>query len=79
MKLVAVDNVPTIMKANHKLQKLIEEFAHSDAKVCKVEIEDREYKSIRTACEAMRVAIKRSKRPIKVHFRRDEIYLSKEI
>lgn len=79
MKLVAVDRVPKYERSNHKLQKLIEEFANSDAKFCKVEFEDDEYKSFKVAVESMRVAVKRSKRAIKAHERKGELYLSKEI
>lgn len=78
MRLVAVDKLP-VGRRNHKLQKLLEEFAHSNAKVCKIDLEEQEYKSINVAYSVIGIAAKRSKRPIKIRRRNNELYLVKEI
>ena len=76
MKLVAVEQVPG-RRENNKLQKLLEEFVYSKADVVKVNIEDSEYKSVHVAYNVLAVAVRRSKRPIKVHIRGNDIYLAK--
>lgn len=76
MKLVAVEKVPEINK-KHKLQKMIEEFANSDAKVVKIDLEDGEYKSQAVAYQVIGVAVRRSKRPIEIHMRDGNIFLAK--
>lgn len=78
MKLTFVENVPTgRVKKNHKLQAFIKEFAESDHKVAKVDFTEEEYKNTYSCVNALRRAIKHSKRPVKVIQRGDEVYLTK--
>lgn len=76
MKLVAVEKVPE-RRENNKLQKLIKDFADSNAKVVKITLGDREYASLESAYSVIGNACRRSKRPIKIHRRGDELYLAK--
>ena len=78
MKLTFVENVPLgRMLVKHDLQKLIKEFAESDHKVAKVDFTDGDYASAKSCVNALRVAVKHSKRPVKVFQRGDEVYLAK--
>ena len=78
MKLVPVDQIPK-MNSHHRLQELIEEFVNTDAKIVKVEFGEDDYKSPTVCRSCLAAAIKRSKRPIKVWRRGNEIFLSKGI
>ena len=74
MKLTPVDQIPK-MNGYHKLQELIEEFTNGDAKIVKVEFSETDYKSP-AVC---RSCLLRSKRPVKVWRRGNEIFLSKDV
>lgn len=76
MKLIPVDQIPK-MNGYHKLQELIEEFTNGDAKIVKVEFSETDYKSPAVCRSCLAAAIKRSKRPVKVWRRGNEIFLSK--
>ena len=75
MKLIPVDQIPK-MNGYHKLQELIEEFTNGDAKIVKVEFSETDYKSPAICRSCLAAAIKRSKRPVKVWRRGNEIFLS---
>lgn len=78
MKLIPVDQIPK-MNGYHKLQDLIEEFVNGEAKIVKVDFGPDDYKSS-TVCRAcLAAAIKRSKHPVKVRRRGNEVFLSKDI
>ena len=64
MKLTPVDQIPK-MNGYHKLQELIEEFTN--------------YKSPAVCRSCLAAAIKRSKRPVKVWRRGNEIFLSRDV
>lgn len=70
MKLTPVDQIPK-MNGYHKLQELIEEFTNGDAKT--------DYKSPAVCRSCLAAAIKRSKRPVKVWRRGNEIFLSRDV
>ena len=72
MKLIPVDQIPK-MNGYHKLQELIEEFTNGDAKIVKVEFSETDYKSPAVCRSCLAAAIKRSKRPVKVWRRGNEI------
>lgn len=78
MKLIPVDQIPK-MNGYHKLQELIEEFTNGDAKIVKVEFSETDYKSPAICRSCLAAAIKRSKRPVKVWRRGNEIFLSKDV
>ena len=73
MKLIPVDQIPK-MNGYHKLQELIEEFTN-----VKVEFSETDYKSPAICRSCLAAAIKRSKRPVKVWRRGNEIFLSKDV
>lgn len=79
MKLVAVtaDQVPERRRAYNKLQKMLRDFANSNHEIVLLDFAEGEYKSPITACQVISVAIKRSKRPLKVFRRGDNVYLTK--
>lgn len=77
MKLTPVDQIPK-MNGYHKLQELIEEFTNGDAKIVKVEFSETDYKSPAVCRSCLAAAIKRSKRPVKVWRRGNEIFLSRD-
>ena len=76
MKLIPVDQIPK-MNGYHKLQELIEEI--TNAKIVKVEFSETDYKSPAICRSCLAAAIKRSKRPVKVWRRGNEIFLSKDV
>lgn len=78
MKLVAIDKLPDGRKY-HKVQRLIEEFANSDAKFCKIEIEPGEYKSRNSAWNSIGRTARRMKIGVKVRSIEKTLYLVKEI
>ena len=78
MKLIPVDQIPK-MNGYHKLQELIEEFTNGDAKIVKVGFSETDYKSPAICRSCLAAAIKRSKRPVKVWRRGNEIFLSKDV
>lgn len=78
MKLVPVDQIPK-MNSRHRLQELIEEFVNTDAKIVKVEFGEDDYKSPTVCRSCLAAAVKRSKHPVKVWRRGNEIFLSKGI
>ena len=78
MKLIPVDQIPK-MNGYHKPQELIEEFTNGDAKIVKVEFSETDYKSPAICRSCLAAAIKRSKRPVKVWRRGNEIFLSKDV
>lgn len=78
MKLIPVDTIPK-MNARHRLQSLIEEFVSGEAQIVKVDFGKDDYKSPTVCRSCLAVAIKRSKHPIKVWRRGDEIFLSRGI
>lgn len=77
MKIVPVKGLSMRIRENHKLQKLIKEFCDSDYRVARLDIDTNEYKTLKSAQNSLRVAVKRSKRPVKVTFRQNDIYLVK--
>ena len=77
MKLVKVKELPKKIAARHNLQDIIQEFVNSDSRIVKIDIENHEYKNTRCLYGCIRVAVKRSKHPIKVHMRKDVVYLEK--
>lgn len=78
MKLTPVDQIPK-MNGYHKLQELIEEFTNGDAKIVKVEFSETDYKSPAVAGLVWPRPSKRSKRPVKVWRRGNEIFLSRDV
>lgn len=79
MKLVPVEAVPyTNGHRRHDLQALIEEFVESDARIVKIELDELDYKSPSVCRSCINVAIKRSKRGIKVFLRGNMVFLSKD-
>lgn len=78
MKLTPVDQIPK-MNGYHKLQELIEEITNGDAKIVKVEFSETDYKSPAVCRSCLAAAIKRSKRPVKVWRRGNEIFLSRDV
>jgi hypothetical protein len=77
MKLVPVDELPKERRPVHKLQKLIKEFCDGDNKIVKIDLDSRDYQDVQSAYSSLYKAAKFSKRPVKVHKRGDEIYLTK--
>lgn len=78
MRIVKVDSIPKKAGTRHDLQDIIKRFVDSDAKFCKLELADGEYKSLNICYNCMHVAVKRSGTNIHVRRRGDEIYLVKE-
>lgn len=78
MKLIPVEQIPKVT-GYHKLQDLIEEFVNSDTKIVKVDFTEDDYKSPTVCRSCLAAAVKRSKRPVKVWRRGNEIFLSKGI
>lgn len=78
MKLTFVEDVSMKrVKTNHNLQNLIKEFADSNHKVAKVDFTEEDYANAKSCRYALREAIRRSKRPVTVFQRGDEVYLAK--
>ena len=78
MKLIPVDQIPK-MNGYHKLQELIEEFTNGDAKIVKVDLARPIINPPAICRSCLAAAIKRSKRPVKVWRRGNEIFLSKDV
>lgn len=76
MTLIKVDYLPK-KRAKKRLQDFIKEFADSEMEIAKVNFTDQDYKSPNICRNCMAVAIRKSKRPVKVCQRGDEIYLVK--
>ena len=76
MKLIRVDTLPK-KNVKKRVQEFIKEFADSDMKIAKVDFTERDYKSPRVCYSCIGVAIRRSKRPVRVCMRGDEVYLTK--
>lgn len=77
-RIVKVKDLPgkrTTTKNN--LQILLEEFYESDAIFGKYEYSENNYVDVHSAANALRVAAKRGKFPIKIHQRGNEVYLEK--
>ncbi len=77
MKLTPVDSIPKRRASRHNLQDFIEEFVNSNAEFVRIDLSEHDYKSYIVCANCMRVAVKRSKRPIKVFIRDGNVYLSK--
>lgn len=77
MKLVAVTEVPKKRGGFRRLQKLIDEFVKSEHTAVKVEYDSNDYGSPTICYSCMCVAVKRSKHPVYVTKRGDEVYLVK--
>lgn len=78
MKLTFVEKLPgRVVRERGKLQELIANFCESDAKVVKIEFTSKEYANHDSCYNAWTVAVKRSKRPVKVIQRNKEVYLVK--
>lgn len=76
MKLTFVEKLPE-KRCHSNLQAFIEDFCKSDSKIAKIEFTDKDYVSTHSCYGAWRVAAKRSRRPVKVIQRNNEIYLVK--
>lgn len=77
-RIVKVKDLPekrTTTKNN--LQILLGEFYESDAIFGKYEYGENNYINVHSAANALRVAAKRGKFPIKIHQRGNEVYLEK--
>lgn len=61
----------------NSLQILLGEFYESDAIFGKYEYSENNYVDVHSAANALRVAAKRGKFPIKIHQRGNEVYLEK--
>lgn len=79
MKMIPVDCIPEKAHDRHRLQDLIQEFVNMDAKIVKLDFDQDDYKSPAVCRSCLAIAIQRSKRPIKVWRRGDEVFLSKDI
>ena len=79
MKLIPVENVPEPRRRKKQLQEIIEGFVFSEAEIAKIEFGDKDYKTPKVAYSCLHVAVKRSKRPIKVVWRDSEIYFIKKV
>lgn len=77
MKLTYVEKLPEMKCKPKKLQKLIEEFCESGREVAKIDFTEHEYKSPEVCYSCIWTAIKRSKRPVVIHIRKGEVYLTK--
>lgn len=76
MNLIPVESVPQ-RASYHRLQDLIEEFVNGNADVVRVDFGEKDYKSPQVARQCLGVAVKRSKRNVKVWLRGNQIFLSK--
>lgn len=74
MKFVEVKEVPD-KKKYHPLKSRWDEFMAMNVKVAKVDLDEREYKSVEIARATMALSIKRLGYPITVTRRNGEIYL----
>lgn len=77
MKLQYVDSLPSARRGKHDVQNLIKEFVDSDAKIAKVDFNEHDYKSPSVCRNCIAVSVKRSRRPVKVHQRGNDVYLTK--
>lgn len=77
MKLIAVENLPKIKNPKHRLQKMIEDFVESGCEVAKIDLTEHDYKTPLVGYKCIYVAARNSKRPVKVHYRDGEVYLTK--
>ena len=79
MKLIQVEKIPEQRRPKKKLQKLIEEFAASDAKIVKIDYDSNDYKNEISCESSFYNAVKRSgHQTIRVVSRGTEVYLIKE-
>lgn len=72
MKITAIDEIPRPKK---RLQALIEKFYKSEIKVGRVEWTSKDYKNAKVAYSVLWSAAKRSKLPVSVAKRGEEVYL----
>lgn len=77
MTFKTVNEVPKIVKQRevHDLKSMLKEFAEGNKKCVKVVLLDDEYKSPFIAYKSITNAAKRHKLPVKVCWRKGEIYL----
>ena len=79
MKLIPVEKIPERRRPHKKLQKLIEEFAASDAKIVRIDYDSNDYKNEKSCVSSFYNAVKCSgHQTIRVVLRGTEIYLIKE-
>lgn len=78
MKLAPVGQMPKV-DGCLKLQGLVEEFTGGGASIVKVEFGEADYKSPAVCRSCLAAAIRRSRRPVKVWRRGDEIFLSRGV
>lgn len=77
MKLIPVEILPK-KRANRKgLQDFIEEFCNGEIKMARVDFSDNDYKDAKSCYSSIYKAIWRSKRPVKVIMRGNEVFLAK--
>lgn len=77
MKLTVVNEVPEARHGKKNLQEIIDGFNDSDAKCVKIEFDDHDYSSFKVGTACMRTAVKRSRYPIQVCQRDNNLYLRK--
>lgn len=82
MTLTFVEKLPETnrrIKPHSKLSVFIDNFCNSDHKVMKIEFTTEDYVSTKSCYNTWQVAARRSKRPVKVVQRNNEVYLIKII
>lgn len=77
MKLIPVNEIPKKSTTKKRLQSLIEEFVDSTDTMVRIDFTPDDYKSATVCCSCMRIAIKRSGRPIGATLRSGKVYLYK--
>lgn len=78
MKMKPVDSIPAPKRCvKHPLQDFIMDFMDLDSRIVLIELEENEYKSVISAEQSFKTAVKRSGYPIKVARRKDKIFLMK--
>lgn len=78
MKLTPVDQIPK-MNGYLRLQELFRGFTYGGAKIVKVEFCETVYKSPAVCRSCLAAAFRRSKRPVKVWRRGNEVFLSRDV
>lgn len=72
--------LPRVERMNNRdtLRSRLVEFMNLNIKIAKIELDENEYKNVKTAAQCIRVAIKRWSLPITAHQIGENIYLINE-
>lgn len=75
MRGIIVSDIP--VRRKHNLRRFLDDFMLTNAKHFKVEYAEGEYSSVLVGYKALYVTAKKGKYPVKVHWHKGEVYLTR--